>query len=81
MKAKICVDYLSYNWTSSEILLAHKQVHKQQSKLSFTQITKKHSPSEKQKLIKEQNHLVRYQNALWRQMSISKKIDPSLIDW
>ncbi|KAI8888205.1 hypothetical protein K501DRAFT_330015 [Backusella circina FSU 941] len=81
MKARICVDYLSYNWTFSEISLAYKEVNKQQSKLSFKQITRKCSSSEKLKLKNEQNHLVRYQNAIWRQMSIRRKIDPSIIDW
>ncbi|KAI7870656.1 hypothetical protein BDF14DRAFT_1501822 [Spinellus fusiger] len=88
MKARICVDYLTYDWLPEELIHTHRAAREQTLKNS-TQLSA-HSPKQRHLRSIEHNKLMRYQNALWRQMA--KKcthvlgrenalIDPSCVNW
>ncbi|KAI8886124.1 hypothetical protein K501DRAFT_283912 [Backusella circina FSU 941] len=90
MKADFCVDYLSHEWHSSDTIQAYREIQNQISKVSFDTITKQHTFKDLKKITNERNQLMRYQNAIWRQMTKTctkhlgthnDKIDPSTVNW
>ncbi|KAI8996966.1 hypothetical protein BDB01DRAFT_769315 [Pilobolus umbonatus] len=92
MKAFICVDYLSHDWNSNDLILARKELSKQRAKTTFDLITKQSELSTKElkKLSAERNKQIRYENAIWRQMASkctdqlghgNERINPSSVNW
>jgi hypothetical protein len=90
MKACVCVDYLSHEWSSIDLIQAYRELQRQKSKIMFRIITHTGTEKERKKLNIERNRQVRYQNALWRQMSRSctknlscsnQMIHPSTVNW
>jgi hypothetical protein len=92
MKACVCVDYLSHEWSSTDLIQAHRELQRQKSKTQFNIITKQQTASKKElkKLSVERVRQIRYQNTIWRQMarSCTKKlswsnqmIHPSSVNW
>ncbi|OAD09071.1 hypothetical protein MUCCIDRAFT_76065 [Mucor lusitanicus CBS 277.49] len=92
MKACVCVDYLSHEWSSTDLIQAYRELQRQKSKTQFTLITKQHTGTAKElkKLSIELNKQIRYQNAIWRQMARSctqrlshsnQMIHPSTVNW
>lgn len=99
--ASICVDYLSYDWQAEELVRARHQVQQQiretNLKLNNSDPEEdKNTPaclqscSKRKKLQVEQYRLVRYENAVWRQMArictdklsrFNAVVDPSTVDW
>lgn len=92
MKPQISVDYLSHPWNVSDINLAYTQNHRRlllvQQNLHELSLTA--SRDQYRRLKTEQSRLIRYQNALWRQMSVvstdrlgkyNKRVDPSDLNW
>lgn len=92
MKACVCVDYLSHEWSSTDLIQAHIELKRQRSKNIFNNLnkTKTPTPKELKKLSIEKVRQVRYQNAIWRQMarsctqklsSSNEMIHPSIVNW
>lgn len=92
MKACVCVDYLSHEWSSTDLIQAHRELQRQKSKTQFNIITKQQTGTSKElkKLSIERNKQIRYQNAIWRQMARSctkrlsypnQMIHPSSVNW
>lgn len=92
MKACVCIDYLSHEWSSTDLIQAHRELQRQKSKTQFNIITKQHTGTLKElkKLSIERNKQIRYQNAIWRQMARSctkrlshsnQMIHPSTVNW
>jgi hypothetical protein len=92
MKPQISVDYLSHPWTVSDINLAHTQNHRQlvQVQRDLHDLPLTGSPDQHRRLKTEESRLIRYQNALWRQMAIisterlgkhNKRVNPSDLNW
>jgi hypothetical protein len=90
MKACVCVDYLSHDWSSTDLIQAYRELQRQKSKTIFRIITHTGTTKEKKKLNIERNRQIRYENALWRQMSRSctrhlgysnQMIHPSTVNW
>ncbi|KAI8379431.1 uncharacterized protein BYT42DRAFT_326631 [Radiomyces spectabilis] len=88
MKAHICVDYLSYDWTAPELVRAHREIHCQMAATTMKRKLSQSVPPINTRT--KQNKLVRLQNALWRQMArtctphLSKDnpmVDPSVVNW
>ncbi|KAI7873807.1 hypothetical protein K492DRAFT_241150 [Lichtheimia hyalospora FSU 10163] len=82
MSARICVDYLSHEWSPNDLIYTHREIRRQVRKANS-----KHgdnsSPSDKYRL-------ARFENALWRQMGrtltdhLGKQnpmVDPAVVDW
>ncbi|KAJ2961370.1 hypothetical protein NQZ79_g3346 [Umbelopsis isabellina] len=94
MKSQISVDYLSHPWNSSDLHLAYSRntneltrVRQALQGLAFRDTVGR---DQHRRLKSEQSRLVRYQNALWRQMSsqasdslgkYNKRVDPSDLNW
>lgn len=88
MTACMCVDYLSHEWDVNDIIQANHEIKKQ-----LKQIKRKQQDADKkeQKSIKiEHDKLIRFQNAVWRQMAkictsqlgrSNAKINPSTVNW
>jgi hypothetical protein len=90
MKANFSIDYLSHEWHSSDTIQAYREIQNQISKVSFDTITKKHTFKDLKKITNERNQLIRYQNAIWRQMTKTctkhlgtnnTMIHPSTVNW
>ncbi|KAI7880049.1 hypothetical protein K492DRAFT_178158 [Lichtheimia hyalospora FSU 10163] len=86
MKASIHVDYLSHDWSPTDVIRAHIQTRKQ---LRSTVEKLRSDPSNRAVRLEHQR-LIRFQNALWRQMSRTctcrlgrdnALIDPSTVNW
>ncbi|KAL0089594.1 hypothetical protein F4703DRAFT_1841818 [Phycomyces blakesleeanus] len=91
MKACICVDYLSHDWRPTELIRAHREAReltvKNGAKLY---IQTNLDPKQQRRLQIEHNKLIRYQNALWRQMAkrctdqlgqSNQLVSPSAVNW
>ncbi|KAI8647486.1 hypothetical protein BD408DRAFT_439310 [Parasitella parasitica] len=92
MKACVCVDYLSHQWSCVDLIQAHRELKRQRSKTQFNIVSKQQTgtPKELKKLSVEHNKQIRYQNAIWRQMARSctkqlsysnQMIHPSTVNW
>ncbi|KAI8990932.1 hypothetical protein BDF20DRAFT_841706 [Mycotypha africana] len=90
MKACICIDYLSHEWTTNDLLETFKGLNKQCSKTKFSLATKDLSCRQRRKLNVERNKQLRYQNAVWRQMAryctkrlgySNSMVSPSSVNW
>lgn len=92
MKASVSVDYLSHEWSCSDLIQAHRELQRQKSKTAFNITTSQQTATKKElkKFSTEKVRQIRYQNAIWRQMarSCTKKlsrsnqmIDPSSVNW
>lgn len=92
--AEYCVDYLSYQWTSTDDLITtYKEICKQRQKYVVNHISTTASLLQKnQKKLKksEEYKLKRFQNALWRTMAknctnhlgkSNKLINPATVSW
>ncbi|ORZ07893.1 hypothetical protein BCR42DRAFT_455833 [Absidia repens] len=88
MTACVCVDYLAHEWDVNDIIQANHEIKKQ-----LIQIKKKQNNADEkeQKSIKiEHDRLIRFQNAVWRQMAkicthqlsrSNPKVNPSAVNW
>ncbi|KAI9311269.1 hypothetical protein BX666DRAFT_1881928 [Dichotomocladium elegans] len=86
MKANVHVDYLSHKWTAHDVIRANIQTRKQ-----IRAVMSKLSADPASRVLRlEHQRLVRFQNALWRQMARTctgqlgrdnPLIDPSSVDW
>ncbi|CAO3599607.1 unnamed protein product [Absidia cylindrospora] len=88
MTACVCVDYLAHEWDVNDIIQANHEIKKQ-----LIQIKKKQNSADEkeQKSIKiEHDRLIRFQNAVWRQMAkicthqlsrSNPKVNPSAVNW
>ncbi|CAM0140429.1 unnamed protein product [Umbelopsis sp. WA50703] len=92
MKAYICVDYLSHDWVLGDLQYAHSQTRQQLAKVtaSLSNLNGPENFREEQRLVCERNRLRRFDNTLWRQISLrctdqlgstNAKIDPMDINW
>lgn len=94
MKSQISVDYLSHPWNSSDLHLAYSRNTHELTRVRQTLkgLTSSDTVGRDQhrRLKSEQSRLVRYQNALWRQMTsqandslgkYNKRVDPSDLNW
>ncbi|KAI8638386.1 hypothetical protein BD408DRAFT_446828 [Parasitella parasitica] len=93
MKASYCVDYLSHQWSSDDLIQTYRENCKQRHMYIVDNITSTTSllrRNEKRLKKSEQYKLLRYQNALWRSMArncthqlsqSNKLIDPSTVSW
>jgi hypothetical protein len=92
MKAYICVDYLSHDWDSDDLIFAHSQARQQLSQTASLLSAPEsfENPREQQRLVGERSRLRRFENALWRQISLrctsalgssNSKINPVSINW
>jgi hypothetical protein len=92
MKPQISVDYLSHPWTASDINLAYTQNRRELLRIQHDLYLLPLIASRDQyrRLKTEHSRLIRYQNALWRQMSMlstdrlgkyNKRVDPSDLNW
>ncbi|KAI8342839.1 hypothetical protein BC941DRAFT_449008 [Chlamydoabsidia padenii] len=84
MTACICVDYLAHDWDVNDIIQAHHEIKKQR-----LQGKRKQQDSSKAYQV-EQDKLIRYENAVWRQMAkicthqlgrSNRQINPSAVNW
>ncbi|KAI8063805.1 hypothetical protein BC940DRAFT_306892 [Gongronella butleri] len=89
MTANICVDYLAHDWTSTDIIQANQEIKKQLHQIKSKQF---HATSAKERsgLQIEHDRLIRFQNALWRQMArlctsklgrANPMVHPSSVNW
>lgn len=92
MKPQISVDYLSHPWTVSDLNLAYTQNHRQliRTQQNLNQLPLTSSRDQYRRLKTEHTRLIRYQNALWRQMSMlstdrlgrnNRRVNPSDLNW
>ncbi|KAG2198892.1 hypothetical protein INT47_010297 [Mucor saturninus] len=90
MKACVSVDYLSHEWSCSDLIQAHRELRRQKSKTAFAMMNKPLTRKEQKKFSMETVRQVRYQNAIWREMARSctnnlsgsnPMIHPSAVNW
>jgi hypothetical protein len=92
MKPQISVDYLSHSWTVSDLNLAYTQNHRQLLRIqqNLNQLPLTAGRDQYRRLKTEHTRLIRYQNALWRQMSMlstdrlgknNTRVNPSDLNW
>jgi hypothetical protein len=90
MTAEYCVDYLSYKWTSSDDLVQTFIETRKQCKSIIDDEPSSLSKKERKRADSENYKLLRFQNALWREMArnctnkLSKQnrlIDPASVSW
>ncbi|KAI9289828.1 hypothetical protein BC943DRAFT_312706 [Umbelopsis sp. AD052] len=92
MKAYICVDYLSHDWDLDDLIFAHSQTRQQLSQTAalLSAPESLENPREQQRLVGERSRLRRFENTLWRQISLrctsglgssNSKINPVSINW
>ncbi|KAI9473412.1 MAG: hypothetical protein EXX96DRAFT_304917 [Benjaminiella poitrasii] len=95
MNPYICVDYLSYKWSSTDLIQTYRDLKREKSKTE-SKIMKIacHSGMKKSRELKklsiEHNRRTRYENTVWRQMAktctynlsySNPLIHPSLVNW
>lgn len=89
MKDSICVDYLSFEWSSEDLILAFKELKREKQK-NFYGILTHQNARQLKKLNIEKTKQSRYENVLWRQMAKSctnnlgysnTLVDPCLLNW
>ncbi|KAI9339707.1 hypothetical protein BD770DRAFT_415182 [Pilaira anomala] len=90
MKASVSVDYLSHEWSCTDLIQAHRELKRQQTKMTFNLNQQTATKKELKKFSTEKVRQIRYQNAIWRQMARSctnklscsnQMIDPSSVNW
>ncbi|OBZ82547.1 hypothetical protein A0J61_09403 [Choanephora cucurbitarum] len=90
MSNNVCVDYLSHEWSCSDLIKMHQELKSQRSKTSFELSVNKLSPKERKRLKTERLHQIRYENTIWRSMAkkctqtlgaSNKLVHPSQINW
>jgi ribosomal protein L44E len=90
MAAHYCVDYLSHEWASEDLIRTYHETCKQYRRHHVHLITSSVSEMEQRKIQREQYKLQRFQNALWREMArrctnkLSRPnhyINPSTVSW
>ncbi|KAI9283787.1 hypothetical protein BC943DRAFT_327054 [Umbelopsis sp. AD052] len=92
MKPQISVDYLSHSWNVSDLNLAYTQNHRQLLRIqqNLHQLPLTSGRDQYRRLKTEHTRLIRYQNALWRQMAMlstdrlgknNKRVNPSDLNW
>ncbi|KAI7897756.1 uncharacterized protein BX663DRAFT_527103 [Cokeromyces recurvatus] len=73
MKACVCIDYLSHEWSSTDLIQAYRELKVQRSNLLFkTNIASCNTcikTKELRKLSNERIRQIRYENTVWRQMA------------
>ncbi|ORX58900.1 hypothetical protein DM01DRAFT_1405512 [Hesseltinella vesiculosa] len=89
MAPSVCVDYLAHDWDTSDIFQANHEIKKQLHQIKTKQVHAS-SPKEHKSLQVERDRLIRYQNALWRQMArlctstlgrSNPMVHPSSVNW
>lgn len=92
MKACVSIDYLSHDWSCTDLIQAHRELQRQKSKTAFNIMSKQQTATKKEikKFSIETVRQIRYQNAIWRQMARSctnklscsnQMIHPSSVNW
>ncbi|CAO3624883.1 unnamed protein product [Cunninghamella blakesleeana] len=91
MPACICVDYLAHEWDTNDIIQANLEIKKQLKQIKKKQLLTVYPDEKEQKSLQiEHDRLIRFQNALWRQMTklctphlgrSNKMIHPSTVNW
>ncbi|KAI9304017.1 hypothetical protein BJ944DRAFT_267462 [Cunninghamella echinulata] len=90
MPACICVDYLAHEWDTNDIIQANQEIKKQLKQIKKKRLCLKDDEKERKALQIEHDRLIRFQNALWRQMTklctthlgrSNKMIHPSTVNW
>lgn len=93
MKADYCVDYLSHQWDTDDLITTFKETRRQRQKYVVNNITSTTSlltKNEKKFKKSEEYKSSRFQNALWRNMAknctknLSRSnvlIDPATVSW
>lgn len=93
MKADYCVDYLSHQWNTDDLITTFKETRRQRQKYVVNNITSTTSlltKNEKKFKKSEEYKSSRFQNALWRNMAknctknLSRSnvlIDPATVSW
>lgn len=93
MKAEYCVDYLSHQWNTDDLIATYKETCKQRQKYVLNNITDTTSlliKNEKKYKKSEEYKVKRFQNALWRSMAknctnnLSRSnllINPATVSW
>ncbi|CAO3608652.1 unnamed protein product [Cunninghamella echinulata] len=90
MPACICVDYLAHEWDTNDIIQANQEIKKQLKQIKKKRLYLKDDEKERKALQIEHDRLIRFQNALWRQMTklctthlgrSNKMIHPSTVNW
>lgn len=89
MIACVCVDYLTHDWDSNDIIQANHEIRKQLHQIK-TQKELSDDTKEQKSIQIEHDRLIRFQNAIWRQMArictnrlgqSNAKISPSTVNW
>lgn len=86
MKNSVCIDYLSFEWSSEDLIQAYRELKRQKSKTLYKILTSKDAKQLK-KLHIEKNKQLRYENVLWRQINTNSLglsntlIDPCTLNW
>ncbi|KAF7721533.1 hypothetical protein EC973_004531 [Apophysomyces ossiformis] len=89
MKAGVCVDYLSHDWNNADLIQSHREIRQQITK-SNVKLSLATDPKISKSILIEKHKLIRFQNALWRQMArtctsqLSKQnpmVHPSTVNW
>lgn len=87
MTPRICVDYLSYDWMSDELIRTRQEVRRQARKARLEKLS---VAKEQKAYYLELFRFTRLENALWRQMArvCAKNLGghntavlPSTLDW
>ncbi|GAA5816952.1 hypothetical protein MFLAVUS_010487 [Mucor flavus] len=93
MKAEYCVDYLSHQWNTDELIATYRETFKQRQKfiVDSTTTTTCFLLKNENKLKKSEEYkLKRFQNALWRNMArnctnhlgkANELINPATVSW
>ncbi|KAI9473962.1 MAG: hypothetical protein EXX96DRAFT_580023 [Benjaminiella poitrasii] len=92
MKADYCVDYLSYQWSSEDLIQTYKENYKQRRRYVVNTIATDTLLTKNERRLKksEDYKLLRFQNALWRTMArnctkqlgqSNQLVDPSTVSW
>lgn len=91
MKACVSVDYLSHEWSCTDLIQAHRELRRQKSKNTFDLMNKPPlTKKELKKISMDTVRQIRYQNAIWREMARSctnklsgsnQMIHPSSVNW
>lgn len=67
MMDSICIDYLSFEWSPNELILAYKELRKERKQTSLKISRQQQGKSSKLKKLNTKQ--TRYENILWRQMA------------
>ncbi|KAI8988812.1 hypothetical protein BDB01DRAFT_569487 [Pilobolus umbonatus] len=94
MKAEYCVDYLSHKWTSDDLLHTYRETRKEYKRHVMSHLLLSNQSTitagDEKTLNGERTKLLRFQNALWREMArnctnklsqSNEMIHPSSVSW